>query len=145
MVAVIGGMMERMRGWVGVYGGGCFSYFRAANQTTIKFSKIKYDEGLRWPPFDILHATTNQKHAGVMEGGWDRPHNHARRLGERDGKLRATKTTTTSTARMVTSPTTTANTPLALTVSASPLTRVTTSAAPAQACPASQRPSVPSC
>jgi hypothetical protein len=25
------------------------------------------------------------KHAGVMEGGWDRLHNHARTLGERDG------------------------------------------------------------
>jgi hypothetical protein len=30
-------------------------------------------------------ATTNQKHAGVTEGGWDRPHNHARMLGEHDG------------------------------------------------------------
>ncbi len=29
----------------------------------------KYDEGLRWPPFDILHTTTNQKQAGVREGG----------------------------------------------------------------------------
>ncbi len=33
----------------------------------------------------FLHATTNQKHAGVMEGGWDRPHDRARTLGERDG------------------------------------------------------------
>jgi hypothetical protein len=32
-----------------------------------------------------LHATTNQKHAGMMEGGWDRPRNHARTLGGRDG------------------------------------------------------------
>jgi hypothetical protein len=43
------------------------------------------DEGLRWPPFDILHATTNQKQAGVMEGGWDRPCGLARTLRERDG------------------------------------------------------------
>ncbi len=48
-------------------------------------TKIKYNEGLRWPPFDNLHATTNQKHAGVMEGGWDRPRDRARTLGERDG------------------------------------------------------------
>ncbi len=33
---------------------------------------------------------------------------------------------------------------IGLKVSASPLTRVTTSAAPARACPASQRPSMPS-
>jgi hypothetical protein len=50
-----------------------------------KITKIKYNEGLRWPPFDILHATTNQNHAGMMEGGWDRPHDHARTLRERDG------------------------------------------------------------
>ena len=50
-----------------------------------KITKIKYDKGLRWPPFDILHTTTNQKHAGVTEGGWDRPHSRARTLGERDG------------------------------------------------------------
>ncbi len=36
-------------------------------------------------PFDFFHAATNQKHAGVMEGGWDRPHDRARTLGERDG------------------------------------------------------------
>jgi hypothetical protein len=35
--------------------------------------------------FNFFHATTNQKHAGVMEGGWDRPHNRARTLGESDG------------------------------------------------------------
>ncbi len=29
-------------------------------------------------PFDFFHATTNQKHAGLTEGGWDRPHNRAR-------------------------------------------------------------------
>ncbi len=36
-------------------------------------------------PFDFFHVTTNQKHAGVTEGGWDRPHNRARTLGECDG------------------------------------------------------------
>ncbi len=48
-------------------------------------TKIKYDEGFRWPPFDNLHATTNQKHAGMMEGGWDRPRDRTRTLGEHDG------------------------------------------------------------
>ncbi len=77
--------MERMRGQGGVYGGGCFSYFGAANQTTKTITKIKYNDGLRWPPFDNLHATTNQKHVGMTEGGWDRPRDRARTLGERDG------------------------------------------------------------
>jgi hypothetical protein len=40
-------------------------------------------------PFDIFHATTNQKHVGVMEGGWDRPNDHARTLGECDGTKKA--------------------------------------------------------
>jgi hypothetical protein len=50
-----------------------------------KTTKIKYNKGLRWPPFDILHATTNQKHAGATEGGWDRPCDRAGTLGERNG------------------------------------------------------------
>jgi hypothetical protein len=33
----------------------------------------------------FFHATTNQKHAGVTEGGWNRPHDRARTLGEHDG------------------------------------------------------------
>jgi hypothetical protein len=66
----------------------------------------------------FCHTTTNQKHAGVKEMGWDRPRDRARSLGERDGKLRATKTTTMSTARTATSLTMTTNTPLALKVSA---------------------------
>jgi hypothetical protein len=52
---------------------------------TKTITKIKYDKGLGWPPFNNLHYTTNQKHAGVMEGGWDRPRDRARTLGERDG------------------------------------------------------------
>jgi hypothetical protein len=36
---------------------------------TRKVTKIKHNKGLRWPPFDILHAKTNQKHMGMMEGG----------------------------------------------------------------------------
>jgi hypothetical protein len=64
----------------------------------------------------FCHATTNQKHTGVTEGGWDRPHDRVRMLGEHDGMLRAMKTTTTSTARTVTSPMMTKNTPLVSTV-----------------------------
>jgi hypothetical protein len=86
--------MGRMRGRGGVYGGGVFFLFRGGKLNDKKITKIKYDKGLRWLPFDILSRTTNQKHAGVMEGGWDRPRDRARTLGERDGKLRATKTTT---------------------------------------------------
>jgi hypothetical protein len=40
--------------------------------------------GLRWPPFDILHITTNQKQAGMTEGGWDRMHDRAGMLGEEE-------------------------------------------------------------
>ncbi len=83
----------------------------------------------------FCYATTNQKHAGVMEGGWDRLRNHARRLGQCDGKLRAIKMTTMSTARTGTSLMTMTNTPLVLMVSASPLMRATTSAAPLRAFP----------
>jgi hypothetical protein len=49
-----------------------------------KITKIKYKEGPRWPQLDILHTTTNQKHAGMTEGGWDRTRNRARMLGERN-------------------------------------------------------------
>jgi hypothetical protein len=65
----------------------------------------------------FCHTTTNQKHTGVTEGGWDRPRDRARTLGEHDGKLRATKTTTMSMVRTATSPTTTTNTQMASTVS----------------------------
>ncbi len=50
-----------------------------------QITKINYDEDLRWPLFDNLHATANQKHTGVMEGGRDRPRNRARTFGECDG------------------------------------------------------------
>jgi hypothetical protein len=50
-----------------------------------KITKIKYDAGLRWLPFKILHTTTNQKQAGMTEGGWDKLHNPVRTLRECDG------------------------------------------------------------
>ncbi len=77
--------MERMRGRGGVYGRGVFFLFWGGKLNVKKITKIKYNEGLRWPPFNNLHATTNQKHAGMMEGGWDRPRDRARTLGECNG------------------------------------------------------------
>jgi hypothetical protein len=65
--------------------GGMFFYFGVANQAIENITQIKYNKGIRWPPFNILHATTNQKHTGVTEGGWDRPRNCVRALGEHDG------------------------------------------------------------
>jgi hypothetical protein len=47
--------------------------------------KKKFHKGLRWPPLNILHATTNQKYTGMTEEGWDRLHDRARTLGEPDG------------------------------------------------------------
>ncbi len=51
--------MERMRGRGGLYGVGVF-LVRGGKLNDEKITEIKYDEGLRWPPFDILHATTDQ-------------------------------------------------------------------------------------
>jgi hypothetical protein len=48
--------------------GGVFFLFWGSKLNDKKITEIKPDEGLRWLPFDILHATTNQKHAGVTEG-----------------------------------------------------------------------------
>ncbi len=42
-------------------------------------------KALDGPRLIFCHATTNQKHAGMMEGGWDRPCDCARTLGEHDG------------------------------------------------------------
>ncbi len=62
--------------------GGVFFFFPGSELNNEKNYRNKI---CRWPPFDILHATTNQKHAGVTEGGWHRPHELARTFGERDG------------------------------------------------------------
>ena len=95
-------------GWSVWRGGGFLFWGGELNDE--KNYKIKYNEGLRWGRRLIFcHATTNQKYVGMTEGGWYRPCDRARLLGERDGKLRATKTLTTGTARMMTSPTTTTN------------------------------------
>ncbi len=61
---------------------------RDGNDEGNKDDKDEYgkDGDISDEPFDFFHATTNQKHAGMTEGGWDRPHDCARTLGERDGK-----------------------------------------------------------
>jgi hypothetical protein len=46
--------------------------------------KNKTSRGIRWPLFNILHSTTNQKHPGVMEKRWDRTREWVVMLGERD-------------------------------------------------------------
>ncbi len=71
-----------MRGQGGAYRGGVFFFFRGGKLNNKKITKIKNDQGLTWPPFDFFHATTNQKFAGMTEGGWDRTRDHARMLGE---------------------------------------------------------------
>ncbi len=97
-------MTESMRRRGGVYGGGVFLFLEQRIEQQ-KITEIKSDEGLRWPPFDILHATTNQKHAGVTEGGGIGRTNVRERLGSAMATTRATKMTTTSTARTATSST----------------------------------------
>jgi hypothetical protein len=64
---------------------GVFFLFWGGKLNDKKITKIKYDKGLRWPLFDVLHATTNHKQASMMEGGWNRTCNRARLLRERDG------------------------------------------------------------
>jgi hypothetical protein len=57
-------MMERECGWGGAYGGvlSC-----CAEQKIEQCKKYKKCHGLRYPCYNISHATTNQKHAGAME------------------------------------------------------------------------------
>jgi hypothetical protein len=50
-------------------------------------TKIKYNEGLRWMPFDVLHAKIIQKHASVTEGGWNRMRDWAGMLGECNSRV----------------------------------------------------------
>jgi hypothetical protein len=66
-------------------GGSFFLILEQQIEQQQKNTKIKYNKGLRWPPYNILHATSNKKQAGMTEGGRDRPRNHARTLRERDG------------------------------------------------------------
>ncbi len=83
LVAVIEGMMKRMHGWGKAYGGVLFLCSgQQIEQQKIYKSKIR--RGLRWPPFNFFHTKTNQIHTGMIEEGWDRMHNWAGMLGERN-------------------------------------------------------------
>ncbi len=68
-MAAIGGMMERIRSWGGVYGGGVFFLFWGGKLNHKKVTKIKYKEGLRWLPFDILSCNNQPKTHGHDGGG----------------------------------------------------------------------------
>jgi hypothetical protein len=54
-------------------------------------NKYGKDSNIPDKPFNFFHATTNQKHTGLTEGGWDRPHNRARTLGKCDGNNKGNK------------------------------------------------------
>jgi hypothetical protein len=82
--------------------GGVFFFFWGSELNKEKITEIKSDEGLRWLPFDILHATTNQKHAGMTEGDGIGCTTMQERLGSAMATTRAKKMTTTSTARRAT-------------------------------------------
>jgi hypothetical protein len=92
---------------------GVFFLFWGGKLNKKKITDIKYNQGLRWPPFDFFHVTTNQKHAGVMEGGWDRPHDRARTLGERDGNDEGNEDDDDKYGKDMTSPMMMTNTPAA--------------------------------
>ncbi len=49
--------------------GGWFSDFVMANWTTKKITKIKFDGGLRWPPFDILSPNNQPRKTSGRDGG----------------------------------------------------------------------------
>ena len=78
--------MERMHSQGGVYRG-VLSLQSGRQIEQQKEYKNIMRRGLRWPPFDILPATTNQKHADVTEGGWDRTRDWVETLWERDSIL----------------------------------------------------------
>ncbi len=77
--------MERMRGRGGEYGGGVFLILGRRIERQKKLQKLNMMKALDGCCLIFCHATTNQKHVGVTEGGWDRPRDRARTLGEHDG------------------------------------------------------------
>ncbi len=77
--------MERMRSQDGVYWGGVFLISGRQNERRKKLQKLNTTKALDGRRSIFCHATTNQKHAGMMEGGWYRPRDRARLLGEHDG------------------------------------------------------------
>jgi hypothetical protein len=51
--------------------GGVFFLFRGGELNDKKITKIKYIEGLRWPPFDILSCNNQPKTQGRDGGGME--------------------------------------------------------------------------
>jgi hypothetical protein len=67
-MAAIRGMMERMRNQGGVYWEGVLLIWEQQIEQQQKNTKIKYNEGLRWPPFDIF-SRNNQPKTHKCDGG----------------------------------------------------------------------------
>jgi hypothetical protein len=66
--------------------GGLFFLFRGGElNNKKKLQKLNTTKALDGRHLIFCHTTTNQKHVGVTEGGWFRPCDHARTLGEHDG------------------------------------------------------------
>ncbi len=61
--------MERMRSRGGEYLVGVFFLFRGGELNDENNYKKYYEEGLRWPPFDILSCNNQPKTLGRDEGG----------------------------------------------------------------------------
>jgi hypothetical protein len=84
----------------------------------------------------------------VTKGGWDRPRDRARTLGERDGNdkplAEGNEEDDDEYGKDSNIPDDDDEYAVGVNYSASPLKRATTSAAPARACPVSQQLSVPS-
>jgi hypothetical protein len=59
-------IMERTRNRFGVYRGVLSLCLE------LQIEQRNKNERLYRPPFDILHVTTNLKHAVMTEGGWDK-------------------------------------------------------------------------
>ncbi len=101
-----------------------------------------------------MATTTYQKHAGMMEGGWDRPHNRARTLGECNGNneplAEGNNDNNDKYGKDGNIPDNNNKYAVGIDSVDKSLDKGddecdTLSAAPAQACPESQQPSVPSC
>ncbi len=146
--------MKRMHGQGEVYEGGVFLILGQQIERQKKLQQVKYDKGLGWLSFDILFATTNQKHVGVTEGGWDRLRDRARTLGERDGNGKPLAKGDDDNSNYEYGddgkvPNNDDECPVGIGGVNEPLDECnddcgTLSAAPARACPESQQPSVPS-
>ncbi len=58
--------------------GGVFFLFQGGKLNDEKITEINTTKALDGRRLIFCHATTNQKHVGMMEGGWDMPRDSAR-------------------------------------------------------------------